>query len=661
MRELLRDFFDVFFWVPAALLALNLLRSFDVGGARLSVASSQYLLAITLAAAWAFWARRRDSWTWTQGAFGVLRLGLLRLLLAFNQYSMYGAIIWGLGFLGMVYQLRRMQRNGASNSTAAPQVAKASTAAQGQPSQQQQPQAPTYDYDHKVQAARYTFDDIVGMADTKRRLLAAAEEIIQGEASKRNGMMLFGEPGNGKTLFAEALAGQLGIPFFSLAYGDVASAWINETPMKVKAAFDRARRAGVCLFFVDEFDSFVKARDSRASHSMDQDLTNVILTEVVSLRNSRVVFVAATNFLDKLDAASIREGRFDYKIEVPSPDFEARQAILRKSIGEALDFAAVDGNVVTSLADRWEGFSASRLSKVGDELKSMRRDGLIGQGKVSFDSAMLAMRQMVGRKGKLPEKVLSIDEIIMPPQSRDALKDLAFKMKNIASLEKIGGRVPVGLAFIGPPGTGKTAAAMALAKASEWAFLKITGAEIMADPESWDKLIREAREIRPTVALLDEADDILCDRRYSSHHTLTNKLLTTLDGGSGRIRDIIYIAATNHYDRIDEAATRGGRFEEKIVFDVPSADDMQQYATKKLKTLAGTNYRILPATLETLVLALTNQAIANADAVIQRTIDSAAVRALREQIAEIRPDDVESAVRTVFADVPDRSRDRFNG
>ncbi|MEM5383525.1 AAA family ATPase [Paraburkholderia phymatum] len=499
-----------------------------------------------------------------------------------------------------------------------------------------------------MQAARFTFNHIVGMADTKRRLLGAAQEIIGGVASERNGVILFGEPGNGKTLFSEALAGELGIPFFSIAYGDVASPWINETPMKVKAAFDRARRAGVCVFFIDEFDSFVKSRDSRSAHSMDQDLTNVILTEVVSLRGSRVVLVAATNYLEKLDAASLREGRFDYKIEVPSPDLEAREAILRKSIGDAMGFAAVDGNVVASLADRWEGFSASRLAKVGAELKTMRRDGQIGQGKVSFDDGMLAMRQMVGRKGKLPEKVLAIDDIIMPLQSRDALKDLAFKMKNIASLEKIGGRVPAGLVFMGPPGTGKTAAAMALAKASECAFLKTTGAEILSDPASWDKLVREAKDIRPVVVFLDEADDILCDRRVSAHGTITNKLLTTLDGGGGRVRDIIYVAATNHFDRIDPAAVRGGRFEEKIVFDVPSSADMQRYATKKLTALAGNNFRVLPATLDTLAMALSGRAIADADAVVQKSLDSAAVRALREQIAEIRPDDVEAAARTLF-------------
>src|ERR1700761_8642929 len=102
MRELFRYFFDVFFWIPAALLAANLAHSFDAGGARLSVASSQHLLAITLVASWAIWARRAGNWVWAQVAFCVLSLGLLRLMIAFNPYSLYGAIIWGAAFLGMV-------------------------------------------------------------------------------------------------------------------------------------------------------------------------------------------------------------------------------------------------------------------------------------------------------------------------------------------------------------------------------------------------------------------------------------------------------------------------------------------------------------------------------------------------------------------------------
>src|SRR6201999_3470848 len=134
---------------------------------------------------------------------------------------------------------------------------------------------------------------------------------------------------------------------------------------------------------------------------------------------TRVVLVVATNFIGKLDGAAIREGRFDFKIEVPAPDMEAREAILRKAIGESLGFSAIDAVAVTSLAERWAGFSASRLASVGGQLAEMRRDGRFGVGKVTFDLGMQAMRLVQGRKGKLPEGVKSIDEIIMPAVSRD--------------------------------------------------------------------------------------------------------------------------------------------------------------------------------------------------------------------------------------------------
>jgi transitional endoplasmic reticulum ATPase len=384
---------------------------------------------------------------------------------------------------------------------------------------------------------------------------------------------------------------------------------------------------------------------------MDQDLTNVMLTEIVALRGTQVVLIGATNFLEKLDPASVREGRFDYKIEIPAPDLEARKAILRKSIGEALGFAAVDSAVVLSLAERWEGFSASRVSSIEWQLKEMRREGVIGSGMVTFDIGMQAMRRIVGRKGRLPEDVKSIDEIIMPHASRDVLRDLTFKMKNLHSLEKVGGRIPAGMVFFGPPGTGKTQAAMALAKESGFAFLKTTGAEIMAKSETWDKLVREAKDIRPVIVFLDEADDILRDRRYSNVGTLTNKILTTLDGGAGKVRDVVYIAATNHFGNLDPATVRGGRFEEKIAFDVPEAENTARYVSAKLEKVSRAGaYTVDASVVDGLLEALTGRSIADADSVLQKTVDTAAVRRLREGSAEIRPDDVRAAARTVLAD-----------
>lgn len=518
-------------------------------------------------------------------------------------------------------------------------------APQGSQNQQPQPPTPTYDFSDSMSTPRYKFADVVGMAETKERLLSAAKDVIAARANPRNGILLFGGPGNGKNLFAEALAGELNVPFFSIAYGDIASMWVNESVQKVKAAFAAARKTGFGVFFIDEVDSFLKERGGSGSHHMDRDLTNTMLTEIVNLRGTKIVLVAATNHLDDLDSAGIREKRFDFKVEIPAPDQEARQAILRRAIGSTAGYDLADPAVVATLAERWAGYSAARLTAVGEQIGDMRRSGEFA-GKLTFEVGMRALRLVQGRKGKLPETVKSIDEILMPDESRNVLKDMAFKMANVYSLEKMGSRLPTGQIFVGPPGTGKTQAAMALAKQADWAFLKITGSEIIAKPESWDKLYKTACDIRPAIVFLDEADGILRDRRYSNYGMLTEKILTTIDGAGGRVRDLLFIAATNYFDQIDSAAVRGGRFEEKIVFDVPEAQDMEEYIRARL---GGLDAWVVGGSVESLLCEhLRGRSIADADAVIQKAIDAAAVRRLRESTTDIREADVEQAVKVVL-------------
>jgi transitional endoplasmic reticulum ATPase len=630
-------------WGFVALFVVGILTSLRAGH-HLGVHQWPGLVALSLIAAAAVWVQDRHNWMWIKAAFLVLSIGLLRLVLEFNETSWYGLAIWAVAAL-----LWRHWHGLTGRATLLAPGARSPSAAQPSRQSPTEPPAPVYTFDQNVRTARYRFGDLVGMANTKKRLHAAGQAILAGDGATRNGILLFGEPGNGKTMFAEALAGELDVPFFTLTYGDVASKWINETPQKVDAAFKQAHRLGRCVLFIDEFDSFVKPRDA-GLHAMDRDLANVMLTNINDLHGTQVVLVAATNFIDSLDGAAIRDGRFDYRIEVPPPDFQARKSILRKSIGEAMGYGMVDSRLVTSLAERWDGFSASRLASLGGPLAEMGREGIINVGRITFDHGMRAMRLLQGRRGKLPEDVKAIDEIIMPAASRDALRDLAFRMRRVHQLEQRGGRLPSGLIFFGPPGTGKTQAAMALAKASEYAFLRTTGATIMGNPGSWDKLVREAKDIRPVIVFIDEADDILADRRYSHVASLTNKILTTLDGADGRVRDVIYIAATNHYDRLDSAALRGGRFEEKIRFDVPDHDDMERYVIGKLKQVSEGQYALNDGVVEKSLSVLSGRSIADADAVIARAINFAAVRALQENVIELRPADVIAAARAVLVD-----------
>jgi transitional endoplasmic reticulum ATPase len=189
--------------------------------------------------------------------------------------------------------------------------------------------------------------------------------------------------------------------------------------------------------------------------------------------------------------------------------------------------------------------------------------------------------------------------------------------------------------------------AMALAKESDWAFFRITGAEIIADPKAWDRLCRTARDIRPAIVFLDEADGILRDRQYSHYGMLTEKILTTMDGAEGRLRDVMFVAATNYCEQIDAAALRGGRFEEKIFFDVPAAADMAAYVSNAFARVAR-DYRVSKRAVRLVTDCLTGRSIADADAVIQKVIDVAVVRRLREQTRDIRPEDIKLALAVVL-------------
>lgn len=659
MRSFFTSILRAFAWVAPVAWVFALLGSFALNR-QLTDAESVRLLTWTVVAAGVVAMYAAGRWPIMQAAFVMLCVGVLRLIFVFNIWSLVGIAIAFVAAGWMTFEHRRRLSYSAQgpyspaqsvgqNFTAAPQRGPA-----GSPSNApaQQPEAPRYDFSDKFMMPRHNFSDVLGMAETKERMLNAAYEIVNSEdgSKPRNGVLLTGDPGNGKTFLAEALAGELQTKFFSLTFNDIETKWIGEPIQKITEVFKQVVRNAPCVFFIDEIDSFLKERGASNGTAQDDRLVNTLLTELVKLRSHRVVLLAASNHLDKLDSAGVREGRFDFKIEVPAPDFEARKGILRLGIVKALGPQAVDATVIESLAQRWEGFSVVRLSSVCLELKDMRRDGEFAAGAVSFKMAMKAMRRIQGRSGKLPPDAKSVAEIIMPPQSREKLNDIAFKLKNVYELEKMGGRLPPGFVFLGPPGTGKTEGSMALAKDSEAAFFSVNGADLLADFGLWDKVVRDASNCRPAIVLIDEADRVLGDRRMSNCAALTDKIMETLSGSKGRMHDVIFIAATNHFDRFDPAVVRGGRFEEKVFFDVPDATQMRDYVGTKLGKLSGGRYGAHDDVTERAAVVLTGQSIANANAVLQKVIDLAALRVLRDGKAELRLSDVDEAAESVFAD-----------
>lgn len=497
-----------------------------------------------------------------------------------------------------------------------------------------------------------TFKDIYGNTEIKRRLLDAAKAIIgkRGEGKTvRNGILLTGEPGNGKTVLPEALAGELKVPFFKLTHSDVASQWVGERTVRIKAAFDQAINNQPCLLFIDEIDSFIPDRSgSQSQVKEDNDVVNSLLTLLVDIRKHQVVVVAASNYLDRLDGAAVREGRFDFKVEITPPDEEARIGLLTSGLRTNLPKFNADPATIKAVAQRWNGFSVKRILAVTEELPSYLGD-LEEKGtkksSLVYDDFMAALRRIQGRKGASPENVKGMDEMILSEGTREALDLIAGLLRDPERVERLGGRLPSGILFYGPPGTGKTEACKALAKEVDWAFLVATGPDLARDPKALEKLHAQAKELRPAIVFIDEADDLLRSREFSSNTESTNKLLTIMDGVNDRVRDVLWVAATNHPDNIDPALLRGGRFTQKVEFVRP---DEHQLATHITSWLEKRNLKLDSGlTVIDIASAMGDQSIANAEAVLQYAVNRAIAAAKSDEVT-LRAMDVERGVTTVL-------------
>lgn len=465
------------------------------------------------------------------------------------------------------------------------------------------------------------FTNIQGMEPLKAKLLEAGQEIVGTKAKKgasRNGILLFGLPGNGKTAFANGLAGALGLPIITATFGNVASRWVNQTTEQVVSVFRAARAQAPCVLFLDEMDSLLKDRNQTMSSSDETaNTTNALLTELVSARDAGIVIIGATNYLEKLDPAAIREGRFDFKIEITPPDEVARTALLRNGLAQ-FKHLRIDPGAIEMAAKRWEGFSVARIRAVADELGRMSLKE--GFNEVSYLELKDALRTVQGRSGRIPEGTPLLSELTMPEELTKRLKGISNRMINVEEVEALGGKAPSGLLFAGPPGTGKTVTARALAKTAGWAFIGVTGNELLANPDKIDDIVREAKDIRPTLVFIDEADDVLADRQFARHSaSVTNRLLTAIDGAGGKTTDIIWVAATNHPDQLDPAALRGGRFTVKLEFALPDQSTVARFVQKWItqsnaKFAAG-------ATPDRIAQVLGELSIANVAAVMQQAVD----------------------------------------
>ena len=227
-----------------------------------------------------------------------------------------------------------------------------------------------------------TFDDVAGADEEKEELaevvefLKAPEKYNKLGARIPKGVLLVGPPGTGKTLLARAVAGEAGVPFFSISGSDFVEMFVGVGASRVRDLFDQAKKNSPCIIFIDEIDAVGRQRGAGlgGGHDEREQTLNQLLVEMDGFGiNESVIIIAATNRADILDPALLRPGRFDRQVYVGRPDVKGREAILRVHAKGKPMASEVDLKVV---AQTTAGFTGADLANLLNEAALLTaRDG----------------------------------------------------------------------------------------------------------------------------------------------------------------------------------------------------------------------------------------------------------------------------------------------
>lgn len=243
-----------------------------------------------------------------------------------------------------------------------------------------------------------TFDDIAGMDELKKEMMYAVDILKNsGEYRKKGirptkGIVLEGPPGNGKTLFAKALAEEAGVNFIATKGADFQSMFMSIGPKKIKQLFHIARRHKPCIIFIDEFDGIGERRNFAGS-GIDKENNRIItamLNEMDGFANEDgVLVIAATNSYASLDAALVRPGRFDLKYTIPNPDQATRVKLINLYTRKN---RLSDDIRIEDLAKSFNGLSCSAIETVLNEAAIVMTSE--GKNEIDMNSIIKACRKM---------------------------------------------------------------------------------------------------------------------------------------------------------------------------------------------------------------------------------------------------------------------------
>ncbi|CDK28521.1 unnamed protein product [Kuraishia capsulata CBS 1993] len=459
------------------------------------------------------------------------------------------------------------------------------------------------------------------------------------------GVLLHGPPGCGKTTIANALAGELQVPFISLSAPSVVSGMSGESEKKVREIFDEAKSIAPCLIFLDEIDAITPKRDGGAQREMERRIVSQLLTCMDELSLDKtdgkpVIVIGATNRPDSLDAALRRAGRFDREICVNVPSETARFHILASmmqgiKVSGEFDLVAIarmtPGYVGADLKSLVTAAGIAALKRIFGSLSQVEQilaqeDGMeidgsnsVIPGEISTIQRFLTMHPSPLTPEQLEplaiqqEDFLTALPTIQPTAKREgfatvpdvtwasvgALSNVRMELhmaivqpiKHPKIYERVGITAPAGVLMWGPPGCGKTLLAKAVANESKANFISVKGPELLnkyvgESERAVRQVFTRARASVPCVIFFDELDALVPRRDASlseSSSRVVNTLLTELDGLNDR-NGVFVIGATNRPDMIDPAMLRPGRLDKSLYIELPSPDERLEILTTLIRS-----------------------------------------------------------------------------
>jgi transitional endoplasmic reticulum ATPase len=446
-----------------------------------------------------------------------------------------------------------------------------------------------------------TFRDVGGLEDAVRKVreivqlpLRHPEIFHQLGVDPPRGVLLHGPSGTGKTLIARAVAGETGCYFKAISGTEIMDKHYGESEAKLRSAFEDAYKNAPAIVFIDEIDALAPRRDT-AEGEVERRVTAQLLALMDGMEDrGDVIVLAATNLPNVLDTALRRPGRFDREVLIGVPDRQGRREIL-KIHSQSMPLGDVDLN---DLADKTHGFVGADIKALCQEAgyKALQRilpgladtherltDDFLDAISVEtgdFAEALKEMRPASARSFEVDLRRAGWGYIAGYRDELEFLNEIVlWPLLNIEPLRSVGVRRLSGILLTGPSGVGKTLMARSLGRESGFNVIEIRGPELISkyvgeSERNIRELFRRAKEMAPTVLILDGVDAMTCSGWSESKviDRTVNQLVLEMNALGSR-KPVFVVATCGRASDLPPALRATGKFAAELPIKKPDQRD----------------------------------------------------------------------------------------